>query len=359
MLSSVLLVLLGSFLIVFALYDFMVTAFIPSGEGPLAARVNKGIFQLIFRLAGRDGRKRQLNYVGLAIIFCLSFTWILMIWSGFVCIYAAFPESILQSEPKRPADLIEKIYYVGYTLSTLGIGDFVAGNDFWRLFTAFNSFIGLVTITMAITYLVPVIAGAIQKRSLSLYIAALGESPEQIVINSYDGSDFRSIDSQFSTLAAMILTYAHNLLAYPILYHMHNSEAAENIALKLASLDEAVNIFCHHVPSSVRPGALELQLVRRALTTYLHAIQQDDRTSHAPPPPDFAQIERQTGVRLVGTQGKELHDIYQSLHERRSSLASQLIADGWQWSDIRGRKFQSPLLPNSLDEPSRAQAQAE
>lgn len=345
MLGSVVLSVVGSFLILFALYDFMVTAFIPSGEGPLAARVNNGIFRLLFQLAGKDGRNSLLNYVGLFIIFSLSFTWVLMIWGGFVCIYAAFPESILQGEQKTPADLIEKIYYVGYTLSTLGIGDYVAGNDFWRLFTAFNSFIGLITITMAITYLVPVISSAIQKRSLSLYIAALGESAEQIVINSYNGRNFQAIDSQLSTLAGMIFTYTHNQLAYPILHHMHNANADENIALKIASLDEAITLFTYHVPAEQRPGALELQLIRRALTFYLHSIQQLPRSETAPPPPDFARIEQQTGVELIRTQGSPRQELYRALDARRRLLAGQLEADGWQWPDIRGRKFESQLEP--------------
>lgn len=343
MLLTVFLVAVGICLISFALYDFAVTAYIPSGEGPISERINHGVFDLFFWLAGRDGRNSKLAYVGLAVIFTLSLAWIIMIWTGFVCIYAAFPESILQGQNKTPTDLFEKIYHVGYTLSTLGIGDYVPGNNFWRIMTAITSFLGLVTITMSITYLVPVISNAIQKRALSLHISALGESAEQIIINSYNGENFQGISGQLSDLASMIFTYAQNHLAYPILHHMHNCNPSENVVLKLTALDEALTIILFHIPEELRPNRLEVQIVRRALTTYLKTVTHLEAANLAPDYAKFHLIEQYTGVKLLNTGGEAREKLYASLEPRRKLLLGGVQADGWEWKDIRGEKFITEL----------------
>jgi hypothetical protein len=343
MVLTIFLVVIGVGLVGFALYDFAVTAYIPSGEGPISERINHGVYDLFFWMAGHKGRNPRLAYVGLAIIFALSFTWITMIWTGFVCIYAAFPESVLQGQNKTPTDLFEKIYHVGYTLSTLGIGDYVPGNNLWRVVTAITSFVGLVTITMSITYLVPVISNAIQKRTLSLHIAGLGESPEQIVINSYNGENFQGISGQLSDLAAMIFTYAQNHLAYPILHHMHNCNPSENIVLKLTALDEALTILVFHVPEHLRPNRLEVQLVRRAITTYLKTVTHITEADSSPPCAKFHLVEQYTGVKLLNTESEARDRLYASLDPRRKLLKGNILADGWEWKDIRGEKFISDL----------------
>ena len=67
-----------------------------------------------------------------------------------------------------------KNLFTGYTLSTLGNGDFKPGTSFWRIYTVIISLSGLSILTIAITYLVQVLTAEISKRRLSIYIATLG-----------------------------------------------------------------------------------------------------------------------------------------------------------------------------------------
>ncbi len=287
MILSVLLVIVGSALVYLAVSDFAVTAFVPTGEGRVTALTGKGIYNLMQKLAGHNGRNPLLNYIGLVAIFTIIITWILLLWAGFTLIYVADANSILVGEDKGPADIYEKIYLVGFTLSTLGMGDFVPGNDFWRIFTSAMSFVGMVTVTMSISYLVPVLSNAIHKRSLSLQISSLGATPEEIVINSYDGKDFSSATNALSDLSAEIFLYTQNHLAYPVLHYMHSNTPSENIALKLTALDEALTIFIFHVPEALQPDALQMQSVRRAITAYLTTITYLDLAPESPPLPQF------------------------------------------------------------------------
>ncbi|MEO0332273.1 MAG: hypothetical protein AAF223_11410, partial [Bacteroidota bacterium] len=174
-------------------------------------------------------------------------------------------------------------------------------------------------------------------------IAGLGESPEQIVINSFNGESFNEINSQLSDLAAMIFTYAQNHLAYPILHHMHNPNPSENIVLKLGALDEALTIFQFHVPEHLRPGKLELQLTRRALTTYLKTVTHISTSEHSPPCAKFHLIEDFTGIQLLNTDGDTRDKLYESLEPRRKLTLGHFHADGWDWEDMRGEKFISSL----------------
>lgn len=333
----------GVMMVGLCLYDFALTTFLPSGQGPVTSTVNHFVYSLYFKLAGKKGRHPLMEYVGIAIIFSLIITWVFLLWSGLLLVYAAFPESVLHSQTKAATDVFEKLYFVGFSLSTLGIGDLVPGNNLWRAITASSAFLGLITITTSITYLVPLLSNAVQKRSLGMQISALGESPEQIVINSYNGKDFSDVSGQLSMLTSMIYTYIQNQLSYPILHHMHSTKAAENIVLQLTALDEALSVFMFHVPEALRPQRLEIQITRRAITAYLETVRYMEYTEEMPPLPDFSLIEKATGVKLWNTNKEEATTYYQALNKRRKRLYSNVLRDGWQWKDIRSQKYNTDL----------------
>lgn len=343
MLLNALLIVVGTSLLLLAISDFATTAFVPTGEGRITAVVGRSVYRLMLWLSGKNGRNPQLNLIGLIVIFTIITIWIVLLWAGFSMIYVSDQNSVLVGSNKAPTDTFEKIYHVGYTLSTLGIGDYVPGSNFWRVFTSFVSFIGLVTITMSITYLVPVISNAIQKRSLSLQISSLGETPEEIVINSYDGKDFSEAGSALSTLAGEIFLYTQNQVAYPILHHMHSSNPSENIVLKIAALDEALTILMFHIPNELQPNHLQIQSVRRAITAYLKTVRYMKPADEQPPLPRFHIIEEYTGVKLERTSDPYLDEVYRALDKRRRLFWADVQNDGWDWTDMHGEKYVTDL----------------
>jgi hypothetical protein len=81
------------------------------------------------------------------------------------------------------------------------------------------------TFTIAITYLVPINSAEIAKRKLSTYIAALGDSPQEILINGWNEENFKGLNNHFLELTDMNLTSGENNLSYPILYYyFHTSK---------------------------------------------------------------------------------------------------------------------------------------
>ena len=338
-----LLILAGTTLLLLAISDFVTTAFVPTGEGKITALVGRFVYRTMFRSASYRGRSAVLNYVGLMTIFTLLTVWVALLWAGFSLIYLSDENSVLVGSDKSPTDAFEKIYHVGYTLSTLGIGDYVPGSNFWRIFTSFTSFVGLITITMSITYLVPVISSAIHKRSLSLQIGSLGETPEEIVINSFNGKDFSNIEGVIGSLSTEIFLYTQNQVAYPILHHMHSSNPSENIVLKLAALDEAMTILTLHVPDELQPNKLQVQLVRRAITAYLKTVVYMKPAAEQPPLPRFHIIEDYTQVSLQRTEDPHRREVYQLLDQRRRLFFADIQNGGWTWEDMHGEKYVSDL----------------
>lgn len=98
----------------------------------------------------------------------------------------------MDAQTRAPADLGTRLYYAGFTVFTLGIGDYVPGNDFWRVTTAIGTLHGLVLVTLGITYLLNVVGAVVARRQTATRIAALGYTAAEIVDQGWTGSEFSS-----------------------------------------------------------------------------------------------------------------------------------------------------------------------
>jgi len=340
---SFLLLLLGIAIIVIVFIDFIVTVFMSKGAGFLTEIISTSVAKIFKKLVGHKGDNHLLDYTGLVIIITMVTTWVTFLWLGTTLIYQFESGSIIHNETKTPASFIEKLYFTGYTLSTLGMGDYLPNGIFWQIYTAVASFTGFIILTVCITYIVPVINNIIEKNVLSLRIASLGESTVEFLNNAYDGESFDNICDQMSPLANEIFRYSKNHLAYPILHHVHNSDKAENTILKLVSLDESIGILLYHIPKSKCPQRINLQQVRRSITSYLNSIKYIQPSATTPPLPDFERISQMLGIELINTQNPERQKLYEELNLRRRFLKGIVEDDGWEWKDLEGEKYETEL----------------
>ena len=338
---SIALMILGILITLVVLYDFVVTVFIMKGEGFITGFINLTMSRFFKTLVGHKGDNKLLDYLGLVIIIAMVSTWIILVWLGITLIYQVDPNAIIHNETKLPASFSEKFYFVGYTLSTLGPGDYSPRELHWQIITSFISFMGFVIITICITYIVPVINNVLEKNTLSLKIASLGESTIEILKNTYNGKNFTGLSDQLPSLANDIFKHSKNHLAYPILHYVHNSDKSENTILKLVSLDEAITFLMYHVPREKCPQELNLQQVRRALTSYLNSIKHVKPSVSSPPLPDFNRISKILKLDLTNVKEAEIHEIYSSLENRRKLLNGIIEDDGWKWDDLKGGKFKT------------------
>ncbi|NJW55782.1 ion channel, partial [Salinimicrobium oceani] len=91
------------------------------------------------------GRK-VFDYSGMIVNLAVLFVWILLVWLGLFLVYSYDPSAITNSD-SRPANWVERLYYTGYVLSTLGLGNFKPTTPFFEILTSVFSFFGFIFFT--------------------------------------------------------------------------------------------------------------------------------------------------------------------------------------------------------------------
>ncbi len=325
----------GIVIVTLAIFDFGETIFIPKGAGFMTQSITMGVANFFKFLSGNIGSTRLLEYKHLIIIVVMIVNWSLFLWFGFTLIYSLEPQSVVNAQTKIPANFAERLYFVGYTISTLGAGDYQPVGDGWEIFTSIISLTGLVIITICITYIVPIVNNIIEKGTLTLRIASLGQSTREILVKGYNGENFEDLSEEFSSLASDIFKYAKNHAAYPVLHHVHNSDKTENTILKLASLDEVCTILMYHIPRDKCLKDNNLRQLRTAITYYLRSVRKVHVPDEQPPYPIDQEIFGAFDFKFINTSDAELQQLYQKLSNRRRLLKGLVQDDGFSWEDIR------------------------
>jgi len=329
----------GVILVAVSNADLIYTTLSTNGAGLLSGNLAKLIWKILFLLSRQKAQSRLLNYAGMIITISILTTWILLAWAGYAFIFISDADSIRHGQTNAIATIWEKVYYAGYSLSTLGNGDFYATSAFWRVFTIIVALSGLTMVTIAITYLIQVITAEIEKRQLALHIAVLGGTPQSILLNSWDGKNFQQLENDLSTLTPKILSHSQHHMAYPIIHYFHSNRLRESTSVNLAALDEAVTILLLCIPPEARPSKVALRNIRTALTTYLITLEGDFLypSEKDLPLPDLESLHRR-GIPLLEDHERIIHE-YNQLIKRRRMLRSIIEYGGWNWNDLNESKF--------------------
>lgn len=314
-----------------ATHDVLFTTFAPNGASHISGRVTSITWKTIHFISVKAGRRSILNGAGIVIICTILLSWVTMIWIGNALIFSADPQAVVHSSTRAAASYTDRIYYAGYVLSTLGIGDFKAGSSGWQIYTAIVSFYGLMLITIAISYMVPVISAVTDRRTLSIQIASLGHCPESILLNHWDGKDFKNLENSLFSLKEKIALHGQLHLSYPILQYFQNNKKITALMPNIVALDEALYILHYLVPEQIRPKRHVLEPMRIIVRSFFDSLA---TTS------SFKEVENIPAIRteklecaavpLLTLSGEQLNE----LNKRRLFLKSILNNSGWQWKEI-------------------------
>ncbi|MGF1638644.1 MAG: ion channel [Cyclobacteriaceae bacterium] len=332
---------LGISIFVLNLSDFLITVFSPKGAGFITEKINSFISKIFALMKGKAGRNKLYDYKVVFLILSIIVAWVVLSWLAFAFIYLSRTGSIINSATKINASTLDVFYFVGYTMSSLGPGEFEPSNQNWYLFTNFVSFFGFFIITICITYIVPLLNNIVEANALSLSITSLGETTKTLLTNSFNGEDFSELTQQFAALSMDIIKYSTRHMAYPVLHHVQNSNTEENIILKLVSLDETLNVLLFNVPKRYIKHPLGLKQVRRSINIYLDNLKNVKPALLAPPIPDFEELKNSIPIEFINTDPAQLKNIYDRLESRRKLHKANIENEGWKWSDLNTEKFKS------------------
>ncbi|MFD1184821.1 ion channel [Pontibacter rugosus] len=333
---NVLYLCLGVVLFAFTILDIVKTALSSNGGGLITNQVTRAVWKAFFLASGKNGRSQLIRYAGPAILLSILFTWIMALWGGLFLVLLYEAGSIVNSKTMASASVLEKLYYAGFTLSTLGVGDFIASGIVWRIVTDVAAFAGLVFITTSITYFVPVLSAVSLQSKLSLYINGMGKTPQQILINSWNGKDFSAFFGNASDLCQLLMHHTLNHHSYPVIHYFHNNQPDRSIAPSVALLHEAYQLLANAVPKEAVGNQLMMSMLGTALNAYLETVKGSFLKNPSPkeiaPTPDLRELEEK-GVPLKD-RDKARHTFEVDLQERRKVMTAILEMDGWTWQDV-------------------------
>lgn len=330
---QILLFSLGILIYFSVIIDIIQTTLSLQGGGWLTTRVSNLLWSIALKISGRDGSSKVLGQLGYILLVAIVFIWVFLLLLSFFLMLASTPDSVISSDTKLPAGLVDKIYYVGFTLSTLGVGDFNASNSFWRLLTTMYSFTGLIFLTMSVTYLIPALSAVMEQRKMGITISRFGSNAQDIVINSWDGKNFNRLFSEASNLSDSLIMHSQHHRSYPIIQYFHNTKKDSSNILQMARLYEALYIIRNCVKKELQPTDYELEIFLQAYKNYIEVILEVTNTDATEGVTPDMQLDKVKEHGLV-LPSYEVPEIADSVQHTRRVLFTLVTRDGWDWNDI-------------------------
>jgi hypothetical protein len=322
----------GFILLLAALIDINWTTLGTHGGGPLSKHVASAQWKLAVALHRRKPNHRLLSFAGSVILLNTVIFWIALMWIAWVLIYSAHPQSIIDAHTRRPVDLASRIYFVAYTMSTMGNGDFQPNGTTWRVITSVATFGGLGSVTLSITFLIDVIAAVVHKRVLASYVSDLGSKPQVILERSWTGEKLESLDQHLVQITGMIHVYTEQHLAYPVLHCFHSEGERTASTLHVARIHDLMLLLCKGIHPDKRLPRIVTEPLREAIDGFTTTMAFSDVKAAAEPrDPPSLEILRSLGIPTVGDA--EFAEAVEQERDVRKFLRGLLRHDGW--TDLR------------------------
>lgn len=310
--------------------DALWTTIAPRGAGPITKGIGRGLWSLGIRIhrSREGGAHGLLTLAGPLLLITALLTWVAGLWGGWLLVFSAEPATVLTSLTKEPASFVERVYYVGFVLFTLGTGDYVPAAGAWQVLSNLASLSGLVVVTLSITYVLPVVSAVVAKRQLAGSIHSLGRRPEELVQRCWDGAGFGGLDQHLPALASALETHSQRHLAYPVLHYFHSDDRHTALGPALAVLDDGLLLLSHGVAPDVRPAPAVLAPARSTVESFLGTLHESFiRGASSPPPSPHLGSLRDAGIPVV--QPKEFDAAVAETSHRRKLLLGFVQDSGW------------------------------
>ena len=327
---SVLLLILGFVLLIVVSSDVLVTTLTVRGGGFLTNRFSAWLWHCATKLHHRNTNHRLLAGAGLLLILGMALIWYFCTWVAWSLIFCSFDNAIVNSSDGNPTSIWGRIYFVAYTITTLGRGDYQPSSTIWHLLTGLAAANGFFLVTLSIAYLFPVVSAATEKRILAVTISCLGGTADEILTKAWNGKDFGNLDQHLINLAPLIVALGEKHLTYPVLHYFHTPLRSRCLPLSIATLDEAMNILQYAIPLENRPDTAAIFPVRRSCAAFLSTLKSDYiKPSQKAPPLLPLTLLRNKGIPTM--EDYVYIKAMKQIDTRRKLLLALVENDGWSW----------------------------
>lgn len=326
---------LGLLLVVFAIVDVLwTTLWVDKGAGPFARGMMRGIRGVFGWLGGR-ARPTIRSMAAPAILAGTFAAWVLLLWAGWALVFVAEPSALVHATTGARADVIGRVYFVGYTIFTLGNGDFTPQGPLWQALTAIATATGLFGLTLSVTYLLSVLSAQVEQRSLAGLVLGLGRDPASLVRSLRGDGGWSGFEKFAFDVGSRLGQTSERHLAYPVLHFLTSSSPTKSPTVALVVLDEAVRIMRKGLSPHERAPPLPLEVLQTSIGTYVETMVSSlHLEADREPPVVSLSVLREAGVDVVADAAFAAEVAREA--DRRKELFALLREDGWAWGDVQG-----------------------
>lgn len=315
-------------LIVWVMADLLVSS-MQSGEGRLSLLIHRPLYAALHRLASLTGRRGVLAWSGAVLVVGTLCAWITLTWLGWSLVFWSVPGSIVGSAKETAADAWDVVYFVGYTLGTLGLGDLKPIGNGWRILTDLASLNGFFLITFGISFVVPTAQAQAARRIFALRLYRLGPTAQDLVVTGWHDHP-GGLQGLLSELAAEVNVLDAQHKNAPSLHRFHDHRAEESLERSLPALDEALSLIEFALDM---PPTRGLRAVRASLSSLLDTYRRMNPSIEvdAPPIPDLTPLRR---AGLPVRPDAEVQAAFAALEERRRLLRAMTERGRLLWAEV-------------------------
>ena len=371
----------GVGLLLVIIYDVYATVLHSSARyGPIGERMDRGVWRAARMVASTQPRMRRhklLNLIGPLMLPTLLLTYILLLVVAFALIY--YPHLATDFTSAREAagtGFDDALYFSGMTLTTLGYGDITPLPGVMRFVAVFESAVGIISITLAITYLLTIYGALERKRTAALALyhqAGEGADAAGFIAHHYVEGQFYGLRGALSTSTRDLQALLESHVEHPVIHYFHPAEVykslprmlfilLESCSLIRTSLDPEENSDLRNYPE-VR--TLEAS-ARHVLKELLHSLDIERRVRpRRDTPAEAAEDDerwlkryRQSIERLDAAGIVTRHDLTAGWEEYRaqrqeweSKLQRLSIHLGYDWDEITGDRDLDYAADEEKEEP--------
>ncbi len=304
------------------------TLWVEGGAGPLTDLLMAGTWDGFRRAVA--GHSRLLTLSGPVILALGLVGWLVLLWAGWTLVFASAEFPLIDTVSGGPPSLTDRIYFTGYTIFTLGNGDFAPRTGRWQLATTLATGSGMLFVTLSVTYVLSVLDAVTQKRSFASSVSGLGSRSDDLLQTSWDGDEFCGLELSLNALTSQLNTLTANHKAYPVLHYFHSGQTDRAPVTSVVLLDEALTMLRFGVPESARPSDSIVRNARASVHSYLETLHDAfvDPADRTPPQPDLGPL-RAAGIPTVSDDAFDAS--ISDLHKRRRLLLGLVESDLRQW----------------------------
>ncbi len=275
---------LGLLMIGLAVLDVFLTVLHIQVESPISNQINRQLWRVLVAMSRglpehvRDG---VLGWGAPLMIGGIPAFWSILYIVGFALVYAPFihDDSIfLRSDIGAGSALGDALYFSAVSFLTTGYGDILPVHPLVRLLAVLQGALGLVTLSLSVTYLLSVFPLIARKLSLAetLNQETGGRSDAVVLARRYiGGGRYEALAQRLSGINDELIRLGQSHGLYPVLYYVRPREVHHSFVRVLAMVQGIVATLRYGLDPKEYPDVVHdprLLILEEGLLSTLHML---------------------------------------------------------------------------------------